>query len=206
MYLFRDSIGNINSLTGMVDWIDKQGPVSPVLVFPANTNQYGATSITLQRGTTTDTPNGIGTISEYLYSIKKNGSIYTTGSTIGTSQEINNLQDGTYTWKVAAHDGLGNQGARSEEQSFTINTLLPSATILYSPGIGEWTSGSVLASITGFNKIAINLNQESYTFNDNGSFTFTFQDEAGNTGISQANVRWIDRIAPSKAIISNLLS
>ena len=61
-YTFRDNVGNTNSLSGSVNWIDKQGPISPTLVFPIDTNHYGASAITLQRNAATDSPGGIGTV------------------------------------------------------------------------------------------------------------------------------------------------
>ena len=205
-YTFRDNVGNTNSLSGSVNWIDKQGPISPTLVFPIDTNHYGASAITLQRNAATDSPGGIGTVWGYFYNIQKNGVLYSTGNTVGTSQEIANLPDGTYTWKVVAYDGLGNQWARSDEHSFIIDTQLPSATIVYLPGSGQWTSGNVVANITGFNKTMAYINTWSYVFNTNGSFTFTFQDEAGNSWEALANVRWIDKTAPGIPSISNLIA
>lgn len=41
----------------------------------------------------------------------------------------------------------------------------------------------------------------TYTFEDNGEFTFEFEDAAGNKGTATARVDWIDKIPP-KAVIS----
>jgi hypothetical protein len=44
--------------------------------------------------------------------------------------------------------------------------------------------------------ITNNSFQNTYTFTDNGTFTFEFVDEAGNTGNAIATVTWIDNSAP----------
>ena len=41
----------------------------------------------------------------------------------------------------------------------------------------------------------------TYTFSDNGSFTFEFEDEAGNTQSKTATVSWIDKTIPKATIV-----
>ena len=42
-----------------------------------------------------------------------------------------------------------------------------------------------------------------YTFTTNDTFTFSFEDQAGNTGSATATVDWIDKIDP---VITNITS
>jgi len=53
------------------------------------------------------------------------------------------------------------------------------------------------------NEVSVINNEGSsqYEFTTNGSFTFEFRDEAGNTGIKAAEVTWIDTLAPNSPAI-----
>ena len=60
------------------------------------------------------------------------------------------------------------------------------------------TNGNVTVTVS-FDKLAEVTNNDgklSYTFNENGEFTFEYVDAAGNVGSITAKVTWIDRIAP----------
>jgi hypothetical protein len=75
--------------------------------------------------------------------------------------------------------------------------VLADAKIEYS--IDSLTNQDVVATITGQNcelKILNNDGNNSYTFKENGSFTFEFEDEYGNKGTLEANVNWIDKTLP----------
>ena len=48
--------------------------------------------------------------------------------------------------------------------------------------------------------ITNNNGNNTYTFTENGSFTFGFVDEAGNRGTVTASVNWIDKIAPTASV------
>nr|MDD3719760.1 hypothetical protein [Candidatus Gracilibacteria bacterium] len=61
------------------------------------------------------------------------------------------------------------------------------------------TANPVVATLTGASEsitITNNGGSTTYTFTSNGSFTFLYQDVAGNTGSTQANVTWIDNTGP----------
>jgi hypothetical protein len=70
----------------------------------------------------------------------------------------------------------------------------PVGTVHYLPQI--ITSQDVIATVS-FNEpdviVTNNGGNTSYLFTGNGSFTFEFQDAAGNTGTAVADVTWIDR-------------
>ncbi len=59
------------------------------------------------------------------------------------------------------------------------------------------TNTNVIAILTGFSETLTGINETTYTFNSDGIFTFTYQDEVGNTGETIANVNWIDKESPT---------
>jgi hypothetical protein len=61
------------------------------------------------------------------------------------------------------------------------------------------TNEDVIATITPSEPVTITNNKglASYTFTDNGSFTFEFIDANGNQGTAVAVVDWIDKVSPS---------
>ncbi|MCX6823312.1 MAG: myxococcus cysteine-rich repeat containing protein [candidate division SR1 bacterium] len=79
--------------------------------------------------------------------------------------------------------------------------LDPTATVIYMPGSGARTSGNVLAMLTGYSEPLTGINATGYLFTGNGSFTFTFLDFGGNTGVATAIVNRIDKIPPTATIL-----
>ncbi len=77
------------------------------------------------------------------------------------------------------------------------DTIPPIARISYSPEIT--VNGDVVAQLTHESEaitITNNGGSDSYTFSSNGTFTFEFQDAAGNTNTVTAQVDWIDPLGP----------
>jgi Domain of unknown function (DUF5011)/HYR domain len=77
-----------------------------------------------------------------------------------------------------------------------VDTTAPTATVSYSTT--EPTNTSVIATITPSEDITVTNNGGllTYTFTDNGSFTFHFIDGSGNMGSVEASVDTIDLIDP----------
>ncbi len=77
----------------------------------------------------------------------------------------------------------------------TLDSIPPTATVDYSPGSWEQTTSNVIATLTWFSESGVvitnNLWQNTYTFIENGNFTFEFRDAAGNTWETTATVTWI---------------
>mgnify|MGYP002148991425 FL=1 len=98
----------------------------------------------------------------------------------------------TYT-KV---DSSGNSGSTSRTIS-VVDTTIPTAVVTYSTL--STTSGSVTVTLTGASEsitITNNTGSNTYVFSTNGTFTFLFVDNNGNTGSTVANVANIDTTAP----------
>nr|WP_152393444.1 DNRLRE domain-containing protein [Paenibacillus guangzhouensis] len=96
-------------------------------------------------------------------------------------------QDGTHTITYRSTDRAGNVEA-DQTITFRIDRTAPTATIAYSTS--DPTNQAVIATITPSEPVTITNNggADSYTFVENGSFTFKFVDVAGNTGTATAVV------------------
>nr|WP_261306515.1 DUF6359 domain-containing protein [Paenibacillus andongensis] len=80
------------------------------------------------------------------------------------------------------------------------DVIAPTATVAYSTT--ALTNQDVTATITPSEPVTItnNSGSTSYTFADNGSFTFEFIDAAGNKGTITATVANIDKVAPTATV------
>ncbi|OKP91650.1 hypothetical protein A3844_00540 [Paenibacillus helianthi] len=67
------------------------------------------------------------------------------------------------------------------------------------------TRGNVTAKLSTSEPVRIvnNGGRDSYIFKDNGSFTFEFEDEAGNLGSTKATVNNIDRTPPEVSLVKS---
>ena len=116
------------------------------------------------------------------------------------SFEIANPKEVQYVKIVANRASNGNwftARAFNFYQDLTINPH-PTASVAYSTT--ESTSEPVVARLVNpSTKITIinNNGNDTYIFTENGSFTFEFEDEAGNTGTAKATVDWIDKKPPT---------
>ena len=112
-------------------------------------------------------------------------------SSDGNSIEINTQELGEN--KIARVTIVGGQ---ADGTTFSVADALK-GTITYNPQ--EKTKGNVVATIS-FNrdgaKILNNDGKNTYTFTQNGDFTFIYQDEYGFDGETKATVNWIDNKGP----------
>jgi uncharacterized lipoprotein YddW (UPF0748 family) len=124
------------------------------------------------------------------------GGVQETGSTVVIEAE--GVHSVAY-WSV-------DKGGNVESQhvvSVKIDLTAPSATVNYSTTAS--TNKDVIATMTPSEPVTITNNGglSSYTFAENGSFTFNFVDAAGNQGSVTTIVSNIDRIAPTAKITLN---
>ena len=99
--------------------------------------------------------------------------------------------NGSFTFEFV--DEAGNVGTAIATVE-CIDRTIPVAQISYSTT--SPTNQDVVANIVDSNKditITNNNGESSYTFKQNGEFTFEFVDEAGNRGTAIAKVDWIDK-------------
>lgn len=177
---FKDAAGNTGMAIATVAWIDKTVPTAGVSYYPIDpTNGNVTASLVDPSEPITITNNG----GSDQYTFTENGSF-------------------TFEFKDAA----GNTGTVTATVTW-IDKEIPTAQVSYSPSTA--TNGSVVAVLANPSEpitITNNGGSSSYTFNNNGTFTFNFKDAAGNVGTAVANVFWIDKIAPTATISYSVYS
>jgi len=98
--------------------------------------------------------------------------------------------DGIYYLHVQAKDPAGNESTVQTVQA-TLDNQPPTARIHYSET--EPTMNAVTATLLPSETVTVSNNNGEFTraFSGNDTFTFTFEDAAGNTGFSTAVIDWI---------------
>ncbi len=180
---FEDSEGNKGTATATVDWICKSLPEA---IF-----EYDITDPTNKDVTVTVTFKVNGEFDNRVVILNNNGS---NKHTFTENDEFTFEFRGPY----------GNEGVATATVDW-INKDIPSAEITYDHT--ELTNGDVVATLNVDEGITITNNNGSntYTFSQNGSFTFEFRNELGNTGTATATVDWIDKVAPVPTISYNIM-
>ena len=165
---YEDPNGKIKTITAVVDWIDKIAPI-------------GTISYSIRDVTNADVVATL-TASEEVTVINNNG-----------SNTYTFTENGEFTFEFV--DSAGNKGMATANVTW-INKKAPVGTISFSENV--LTNKDVIAILKVDEGIIITNNQGSntYTFKDNGSFTFEFVDQIGNRGTATAVVNWIDKIVP----------
>jgi len=175
IFTFTDGAGNAGSVTAEVYWIDKEAPVGEISYdIDSLTNKNVTAAISFQEPGVQITNNG----GNNTYTFTENGSFI-----------------------FQYRDEAGNVNS-TEARVDWIDKEPPTGALQYTPDTA--TNGSVKATLTvNDNKgpVTIISGSSEHVFEDNGEYTFTFIDEAGNTNSIVAKVDWIDR-TPANALIS----
>ena len=174
IFEYEDEAGNQGTVVARVDWIYKEAPKATIEYnIDTLTNQDVVATITFDRENVTITNNE--------------------GNNTYTFEE-----NGEFIFEYV--DSLGNTGTTTVTVDW-IDKTAPVATIGYSEV--DPTNQDVTATIS-FDKenvrITNNEGSNTYTFTENGEFTFEFEDAAGNTGTAVARVDWIYKEAPIATI------
>lgn len=113
----------------------------------------------------------------------------------GGSSYIDGVTNGTQV------TGMNNGNGRINVSYSVSDTIAPTGTIAYSTVAA--TNQDVIATLSTSEPVTITNNggSSTYTFDDNGSFTFEFIDAAGNTGSAIASVSNIDKVAPTLSFV-----
>ena len=165
VYEFVDKAGNKGTATAKVDWIDFEAPEA---------------TLTYDRETLTNRDVTV-TISFDEKAIVTNNN----GSTTYTFKE-----NGEFTFEYK--DLAGNTGTITAKVTW-IDKVAPTVKLDYSTK--QSTKNPVTVTLTSDEDIIItnNSGKNTYTFKENGSFTFTYKDKLGNKGKITANVNWIEK-------------
>ena len=107
-------------------------------------------------------------------------------------------ENGEYTFTY--RDQAGNEGTAKATVTW-IDKVLPVATISYN--ITSTTNQDVVATVT-FDKENVTVEGgNTHTFTENGEYTFTYRDQAGNEGTAKAAVTWIEKEQPEEPTITS---
>lgn len=180
---FVDKQGHKGSSTATVDWIDKTPPELNVTYSTTEpTNEDVVASLSFTKPVTI---------------LTKDVEIATNAD---KSQTITFLENESFTLKF--QDALGNIGTKTVKVDW-IDKEEPIAEFTYSTT--DLTEKAVTATLDPNEPVTVlnNGGSDSHTFNDNGSFTFEFEDAVGNKGTATANVYWIAKLPKIEVIYSN---
>ncbi len=170
IFEFEDALGNKGVTVAEVSWIDKTPPTAEI--------EYSTVS-----PTNGDVTAKLVHISE---TIKENDLSYTF------------TENGEHTFTIT--DEAGNTAAITAKVDW-IDKSVPQGEVSYS--IPDLTNKDVTATVR-FDKANVTVTNNggsaSYTFKENGEFTFEFEDALGNKGTAIAKVNWIDKAAPKGTI------
>jgi len=170
---YVDKAGNSGSITAIVDWIDKTIPTGEI-VYSETSLTAGPVIATLKTDEDVTIINNDG----------KNAYIF--------------IENGTFTFEFK--DKAGNVGSATATVDW-IDSKIPHLDVEYSTK--EITNQNVTVKLlTGDKNITITNNDgsDTFVFEENGTFTFEYEDEEGNKGKTKVVVDWIDKVAPTATI------
>jgi uncharacterized repeat protein (TIGR01451 family) len=107
---------SLNNISAISSTIDAESPAPPTLVSPADGSSTNDNTPTL-------TWNASPSADAAGYLLDLNSAVTDVGDVVNLTTAI--LADGTYTWTLAAYDGLGNTSAYTDTWSFTVDTVAP---------------------------------------------------------------------------------
>lgn len=193
-FIACDEAGNRARATAEVNCIDKTNPSITFESAEFDGKKHKDAYVTINASDA----NGICRL-EYAIVRNNDAAEEYTSCSNGETVEISGL-DGIYKIIAIAYDNAGNSIEVSSQGIYFDNTP-PIAYIEYSPN--SRTAQNVTASISLDEAATITNNSGSniYVFTDNDSFTFEFEDEAGNATSETAEVDWIDRSIPKASVV-----
>ena len=161
---FVDRAGNVGSAKVVVTWIDKS-PLNVTLTYDKTEATNGNVTVTVSFDKLAEVTNNDGSLT-YTFT-----------------------QNGEFTFEYV--DAAGNTGSITATVDW-IDRVVPQASVSYDKTAS--TNQNVTATVS-FDKQGVTVTNNdgklTYTFTQNGEFTFEYVDAAGNTGSVTAKVTWI---------------
>lgn len=180
-FIVIDAAGNIKTETITVSNIDKTMPVATV-TYSVSGHEYDITKPTKENITAT-------------IDFGSDGSPVTVKNNNG-SKSYMFADNGSFTFIFA--DSTGNESSQTVTID-KIDRIAPTGYVIYSNS--GWTNAAVTATLVAVDDMGAATvsggQPDTYVFADNGTYTFTFEDIAGNTATATANVSKIDTTPPT---------
>ncbi len=169
---FVDNAGNFGDATVNVNWISKPPKYEIKYSTKALTNQEVKVTLELEDG----------------YRIFNNNA----------SKEYTFTESGTFNFQYKDENGIDGLIPVTVDW---IDKEPPTAEFTYSTT--KWTNKNVVATLKPSEDVTVKNNggKTTYTFTENGEFTFELVDKVGNKGTATARVDWIDKKAPTATIL-----
>lgn len=197
---------NKTSINAKVNWIDKVKPVGKIKYSTTNkTNKSVIATLTaneevevLNNSEFTISSDGkiVNSMGEAMegYTVDENKNIYDKkGNYIANIDPFKHefMDNGEFTFEFV--DKAGNKGTATAKVNW-IDKEAPVATLEYDNDKDTDKDVTVKIKFDKSNVTILNNNgKNSYTFKENGEFTFEFVDQAGNHGSIIAKVNWINK-------------
>ena len=190
----RDDANNRDSGSATIVQVivDNTPPGNPVLKQPSND--------AFVKGNPTQSWYPVSGTHHYVYESysdpEAEHKIYTDPDLTKTSRTVGGYQTITFYWRVRAVDAVGNEGGWSNLWKLNVDNTAPTATVSYSTELP--TNDQVVASLNPSETVTVTSAGGSldHIFTENGSYTYTFVDRAGNSGSVVATVINIDTTPP----------
>lgn len=165
IFYYIGPLGNIGTAVAEVNWIDKKVPNVQMKYSKATPTKENVTATITFDEENVKITNNDGKDS-YLFE-----------------------ENGEFTFEFT--DRVGNTGSYTVHVDW-IDRVPPTATIEYNT-IKE--KGTVIATLKSNEEVIVinNNGKNTYTFRENGEFTFEFADKAGNANYVTAKVSWIEK-------------
>jgi hypothetical protein len=193
---FADLAGNTNTVNVVVTNIDT---VKPTVIFDPNGSTVPQQSASAEV-TVTDNASAPDKLQVWwAWSASQTEAPDTWTPLSGGITPLKDEDGNRYLW-IRAIDEAGNE-TEVASQPFLLDNTPPTATITYSTTTR--TAMPVTATINLSEPATVTNTPDGspqYTFTENGTFTFEFEDIAGNRGTATAIVDWIDPSLPTAQI------
>ncbi len=208
-FRFRDTNTNVEgSAKAKVTWIDRTAPTATI--------EYSTNNPTNKEVIATLKPSEDVTVTNNInYRLNENDEVVdnegnvlegftivddyvidANGNKIASANPLTYefTENGSFTFEFV--DKAGNRGSATAKVDW-IDVIPPIATLTYDNSVLTNKDVTVNISFNEEGSVTNNSNSKTYTFTENGSFTFEYRDLAGNIGAITARVNWIDKIAPT---------
>lgn len=214
-FRFRDTdTGLEGSALAKVDWIDRTAPTATVEYSTRNPINSSVFATLKPSENIKVINNGYYSIDEdgkvydedgnHLidYTVDENGVVRDSGGKIIDPLKYEFIDNGEFTFEFI--DRAGNRGTATAKVDW-IDMSSPIATLSYSKNTLTNQNVTVTVDFNESANVTNNDRNKTYTFEENGEFTFEFSDKAGNKGEITAKVTWIDKVAPTAELKYEIL-